>query len=169
MMLPEMIPMMNSSSLMMMTPTVMMSQKIVIESAASKVSFMRSMLGNRLCNVPKNCQFRSPFDSKGRRPDVPLTKALVLMKKCKKDSWLHRYDNGILQHHFLQYFVHFITTQIDTDVYMPTISVLQQLLIHFTLHCTNDYNANRYNIFVLPRSFMQPSLNPVWPYALAEG
>jgi hypothetical protein len=101
-MLPEMIPMMNSSSLtmktifLMMTPVVTMSQKIAAESAASKVSFTQSMfniLGNRLCNVPKNCQFWSPFDSKGRRPDVPLTKALALMKKCKKDSWLHKYDD----------------------------------------------------------------------------
>jgi hypothetical protein len=47
--------------------------------------------------------------------------------------------------------VHFITTQTNTDVYMPAISVLQQLLVHVTLHCTNDCNTNHYNIFVLPR------------------
>jgi hypothetical protein len=59
---------------------------------------MPNMLGDILRNVPKNCQFWSPFDRKGHRSDVPLMKALALMKKCKKDSWLHKYDDGILQH-----------------------------------------------------------------------
>jgi hypothetical protein len=64
----------DDDGFLMMTPIVTMSQKIAAVSAATKVSFMRSMLnmlGDRLCNVPKNCQFHSPFDSKGRRPDVP--------------------------------------------------------------------------------------------------
>jgi hypothetical protein len=58
---------------------------------------MLNMLGDRLRNVPKNSYFRSLFNSKGRHPDVPLTKALALMKKIKKDTWLHRYEDVILQ------------------------------------------------------------------------
>jgi hypothetical protein len=50
---------------------------------------MLNMIGDRLRNVPKDCQFHSLFDSKGRHPDVPLTKTLALMKKIKKDTWLH--------------------------------------------------------------------------------
>jgi hypothetical protein len=59
----------DEDGFVMMTPTVTLSQKIATESAASKISFTRSMLntlGYRLCNIPKNCHFRSPFDSKGR-------------------------------------------------------------------------------------------------------
>jgi hypothetical protein len=92
----------DEDGFLMMTPANTMSQKIASESAASKVSFMHSVLnilGDRLQNIPKNCQFWSPFNSRGRRLDVPLTKALALMKKCKKDSWVHRYDDGTLQHH----------------------------------------------------------------------
>jgi hypothetical protein len=106
----------DEDGFVMMTPAVTMSQKIATESAASKVSFtwlMLNMLGDKVDNVPKNCQFRSPFDSKGRRPDVPLTKAFALMKKIKKDSWLHRYDDEMLQHQL------------------------------FTTHCTLHHNANR--------------------------
>jgi hypothetical protein len=94
----------DEDDFLMMALVVTMSQKIAAESVASKVSFMWSMLsmvGDRLRNVPKNCQFRSPFDSKGRHPNVPLTKALALMKKCKKDSWLHKYDYEILQNQLL--------------------------------------------------------------------
>jgi hypothetical protein len=91
----------DEDGFMMMTHAVTMSQKIAAKFVTSKVSFTRSMfnmLGDRLRNVPKNYQFHSPFDSKGRRPDVPLTKALSLMKKIKKDSWLHRYEDEMLQH-----------------------------------------------------------------------
>jgi hypothetical protein len=59
----------DEDGFVMMTPTVTLSQKIAAESAASKISFTRSMLntlGDRLCNIPKYCHFRSPFDSKGR-------------------------------------------------------------------------------------------------------
>jgi hypothetical protein len=90
---------------LMMIPADTMSQKIATESTASKVSFTWSMLnklGDRLRNVPKNCQFRSPVDSKGRHPDVPLMKELALMKKCKKGSLLHRYDDGNLHHHLFK-------------------------------------------------------------------
>jgi enhancing lycopene biosynthesis protein 2 len=48
----------DEDGFMMMTPAVMMSQKIATESAATKVSFthsMLNMLGDRLHNVPKNC------------------------------------------------------------------------------------------------------------------
>jgi hypothetical protein len=82
----------DEDGFVMMTPVAMLSQKITIKSATTKVSFMRSMLnmlGDKLRNVPKNCKFRSPFNSKGRRPNVPLTKALALMKKIKKDTSLH--------------------------------------------------------------------------------
>jgi hypothetical protein len=122
----------------MMTPTITMSQKIATESTATKVSFtclMLNMLGDRLRNVPKNCKFHSPFDSKGRRLNVPLTKALALMKKIKKDSWLHRYENVMLQHHigsFLQQLTHFITTQTGTNFSMPTVNVLHHIFIHIT-------------------------------------
>jgi hypothetical protein len=57
----------DDEEFILMTPTVMMPQKIASNSAASKVPFIRSMLnvlGDRLWNVPKNCQFHSPFDSK---------------------------------------------------------------------------------------------------------
>jgi hypothetical protein len=77
----------------MMTPIATLSKKIATESAATNVSFTRSMLnmlGDRLCNIHKNCLFRSPFDSKGCRSNVPLTKPLALMKKIKKDTSLHR-------------------------------------------------------------------------------
>jgi hypothetical protein len=80
----------DEDGFVMMT-SVVMSQKIVAESAASNVSFMRSMLnmlGDRLRNVPKNSPFHSPFDSKDRHSNVPLTKALDLIKKVKKDSCL---------------------------------------------------------------------------------
>jgi hypothetical protein len=89
----------DENSFVMMTHAIMMSQKIVAESATTKVCFtwsMLNMLGDRLRNVPKNCQFRSTFDSKGRRSNVPLTKALALMKKIKKDTWLNRYEDGLL-------------------------------------------------------------------------
>jgi hypothetical protein len=69
----------------------------------------------------------------------------------------------------LHHFVHVITTQTDIDIYITAVFVLQPLLVHVTLHCTHDYNTNPYNIFVLPRPFMQPSPNSVWPYALVEG
>jgi hypothetical protein len=84
----------DEDGFVMMTSVVTLSQKIVAESAASNVSFMRSMLnmlGDRLRNVPKNSPFHSPFDSKDRHSNVPLTKALELMKKVKKDSCLHKY------------------------------------------------------------------------------
>jgi hypothetical protein len=70
----------------LMTPAVTMSQKIASNSAALEIPFTRSMLnmlGDRLRNVPKNCQFHSPFDNKFCRPGVPLTKALALMQKIK--------------------------------------------------------------------------------------
>jgi hypothetical protein len=74
----------DEEEFILMTPIVMMSQKIASNSTASEVPFtwsMLNMLGDRLRNVPKNCQFRSPFDNKFRRPGVPLTNALALMKK----------------------------------------------------------------------------------------
>jgi hypothetical protein len=52
---------------------------------------MMNMLGDRLWNVPKDFQLRSPFESKGPRPIVPLTKALALMKRIEQDHHLHRY------------------------------------------------------------------------------
>jgi hypothetical protein len=82
----------DEDSFVMMTPVVTMSQTIAAESATTNISFTHSMLnilGNKLHNVPKNCQFCSPFDNKGRRLDIPLTK-LSLMKKIKKDTSLHR-------------------------------------------------------------------------------
>jgi hypothetical protein len=54
-----------------MTPATTMSQKIASNSIASEVPFTRSMmnmLGDRLRNVPKNCQFQSPFESRFRLP-----------------------------------------------------------------------------------------------------
>jgi hypothetical protein len=48
----------DEDGFVLMTPTVTMSQKIADESAATKASFTRSMfnmLGDMLCNVPKNC------------------------------------------------------------------------------------------------------------------
>jgi hypothetical protein len=89
----------DENGFVMMTPAVTMSQKIAAESAASKISFtwlMLNILGNRMRNVPKNCQFHFLFDSKGRRPNIPLTKSLALMKNIKKDSWLHRYEDEML-------------------------------------------------------------------------
>jgi hypothetical protein len=44
---------------------------------------MMNMLGDRLWKVRKDFQFRSLFESKGRIPIVPLTKALALMKKIE--------------------------------------------------------------------------------------
>jgi hypothetical protein len=47
----------DEDDFIMMTPTATLSQKIATESAATKVSFMCSMLnmlGDRLRNVPKN-------------------------------------------------------------------------------------------------------------------
>jgi hypothetical protein len=84
----------DEDDFIMMTPAATLSQKIAMESATTQVSFtcsMLNMLDNRLCNVSKNCQFHSPFDSKGRCPDIPLTKALALMKKIKIDTLLHMY------------------------------------------------------------------------------
>jgi hypothetical protein len=46
---------------------------------------MLNMLGDRLRNVTKNCQFHCPFESKGCRPNIPHIKALALLKKIKKD------------------------------------------------------------------------------------
>jgi hypothetical protein len=83
----------------LMTPVTTMSQKIASNSAASEVPFTRSMmnmLGDRLRNVPKNCQFQSPFESRFRLPGVPLTKALALMKKIKQDTSLHRYVSNTM-------------------------------------------------------------------------
>jgi hypothetical protein len=79
----------------MLTPAATLSQQVATQSAETQVPFTRSMLnmlGDRLHNVPKNCQFRSPFESKGCQPKIPRTKALVLLKKIKKYSTLHRYD-----------------------------------------------------------------------------
>jgi hypothetical protein len=102
----------DEDGFVIMTPPVTMSQKIAAKSAATKISFtcsMLNMLDDRLHNVPKNCQFRSPFDSKGYRPDVPLTKALALMKKIKKDTWLHRYEDVMLQQHIYSFYNTFHT------------------------------------------------------------
>jgi hypothetical protein len=93
MMIPMMIMSYDEDGFVMMTPAAMLSQKIATESAATKVSFTRSMLNmidDILLNIPKNCQFHSPFDSKGHRPDIPLSKAPALMKKINKDASLHR-------------------------------------------------------------------------------
>jgi hypothetical protein len=49
------------------------------------------MLDDRLRKDPKDFQFRSPFESKDRRPIVPLTKALALMKKIEQDQHIHRF------------------------------------------------------------------------------
>jgi hypothetical protein len=77
-----------------MTPVAILLQKIASEYVATQVPFTRSMLNllrDRLHNVSKHCQFCSPFDSKGCRPDVPHTKALPLMKKIKNDKSLNMY------------------------------------------------------------------------------
>jgi hypothetical protein len=82
----------DEDGFIMMTPPATLSLKITTEYAATKVSFMHSMLimlGDKLRNVPKNCQFHSRFDRKDHHPDVPLTKALALIK-IKKDTLLHR-------------------------------------------------------------------------------
>jgi hypothetical protein len=50
-----------------------------------------NMLDDRLPKVLKDFQFRSPFESKGCKPIVPLTKALALMKKIEQDPHLHSY------------------------------------------------------------------------------
>jgi hypothetical protein len=84
----------DEEEFILLTPATTMSQKIASNSAASEVPFTRSMLnmlGDRLWNVPKNYQFRSPFESRFRLPEVPLTKALALVKKIKQDIVLHRY------------------------------------------------------------------------------
>jgi hypothetical protein len=76
----------DKESFILMTPVVMLSQKIAWQTEGSPMSFQKSMtnmLGDWLQKVPKDFQFRSPFESKGRRPIVPLTKALVLMKKIE--------------------------------------------------------------------------------------
>jgi hypothetical protein len=89
----------DDEEFILMTPAITMSQKIVSNSTASEVPFTHSMLnvlGDRLHNILKNYQFRSPFDSKLCRPGVPLTKALALMKKIKQDTVLHRYMITIL-------------------------------------------------------------------------
>jgi hypothetical protein len=51
----------DEDDFVMMTPAATLSQKIGTESTVTKVSFkhsMLNMLGDRLRNVPKNCQFR---------------------------------------------------------------------------------------------------------------
>jgi hypothetical protein len=76
----------DEESFILMTPAVMLSQQIASQTQGSPVSFqisMMNMLGDRLLNVPKDFQFRSLFESKGRKPIVPLTKALALMKKIE--------------------------------------------------------------------------------------
>jgi hypothetical protein len=50
----------DEEEFILMTPAVTMSQKIVSNSATSEAPFTRSMLnmlGDRLRNIPKNCQF----------------------------------------------------------------------------------------------------------------
>jgi hypothetical protein len=117
-----------------MTPIVMMSQKIASNSAASEVLFtwsMLNMLGDRLRNVPKNCQFRSPFDSKFRRPGVPLTNALALMKKIKLAIVLHRYMITILirckkNSYVLQPYTHIVAQPYTHILLIP---LVRQVLI----------------------------------------
>jgi hypothetical protein len=88
----------------MMTPAAKMSSEIASQSVTTQVPFTRSMqkmLGDRLHNVPKSCQFRSPFQIIGMRPRIPSTKALTLMKKIRKDAMLNRYNyNGIMSSSF---------------------------------------------------------------------
>jgi hypothetical protein len=81
-----------------MTPVATLSQQIAFQSMEFEVPFTRSMLnllGDRLRNVPKNLQFRSPFDIKGMKPVVPLSKALAMMKKIKKKTPIQRYGHAI--------------------------------------------------------------------------
>jgi hypothetical protein len=111
------------------------------------------MLGERLRNVPKNCQFRSPFDSKGRHPDVPLTKALALMKKIKKDSLLHKYENVRLQHHNGSFYNRLHTSlqlKLKPTFFMPTVNVLHHVIIHITTQCIHVYNTNGHSVTILP-------------------
>jgi hypothetical protein len=78
----------DKESFVLMTPDVTMSQQIASQTQGSLVSFRKSMmnmLGDRLWKVPMDFQFRSPFESTGHRPIVPLTKALALMKKIEHD------------------------------------------------------------------------------------
>jgi hypothetical protein len=82
----------------MMTPVATLSQQIAFQSVEFEVPFARSMpnmLGDHLRNVPKNLQFRSPFDIKGTKAVVPLSKALAMMKNIKKDKPIQRYGHAI--------------------------------------------------------------------------
>jgi hypothetical protein len=86
----------DEDAFIMLTLAVTLSQQVASQSTETQVPFTRSMLnmlGDRLHNVPKDCQSHSPFESKGCRPDIPRTKALALHRKIKKDSALHRYDH----------------------------------------------------------------------------
>jgi hypothetical protein len=83
----------DEDSFVLMTPAATQSQHIASLTAASPSGFrkrMLNMLGDRLRKVPKNCQLRSPFQSKGQRPHIPCTKALALMKKIQQDPHLER-------------------------------------------------------------------------------
>jgi hypothetical protein len=84
----------DEEDFILMTPAVTLSQQIASQTQVSPVSFQKSMmnmLGDRLRKVPKDYQFRSSFESKGRRPIVPLTKALALMKEIEQDHRLQMY------------------------------------------------------------------------------
>jgi hypothetical protein len=81
---------------------------------------MMNMLGDRLQKVSKDFQFRSPFESKGRRPIVVLSKALALMKKLNRTS---TYIGMCARHytgHILLYFIVtiyiLITREYDSSV-----------------------------------------------------
>jgi hypothetical protein len=135
----------DEDGFLMMTPAVTVCQKIADESAATNVSFTCSMLnmfGDRMHNVPKNCQFRSPFGSKGHRPDVPLTKALTLMKKVKKDTWLHRYRCVMLQHYAGYFYSPLHMLLQHNKLYKR----FQQVLLHNSSYI---YNINSHHVTIL--------------------
>jgi hypothetical protein len=134
----------DEDGFLMMTPTVTMCQKID-ESATINVSFTCSMLnmfGDRMHNVSKNCQFRSPFSSKGHRPDVPLTKALTLMKKVKKDTWLYRYRCVMLQHYAGYFYSPLHMLLQHNKLYKR----FQQVLLHNSSYI---YNINSHHVTIL--------------------
>jgi hypothetical protein len=116
-----------------------LSQQVASQSADTQVPFMKSMLnmlGDRLCNVPKNCQFRSPFESKGCRPEIPRTKALVLLKKIKKDSTLHRYyrlsSPTFTVCSKMLYNIHMVPLQVSLIIIIIHLSCSKSLLITTT-------------------------------------
>ncbi|TVU04206.1 hypothetical protein EJB05_50232, partial [Eragrostis curvula] len=78
----------DEDSYLELTPAVTLSEELASQVSQSSVSFkkaMFTMLGDRLCKVPKDFQLKSPFECKGQRPIVQLGKALALMRNIAKD------------------------------------------------------------------------------------